>query len=211
MTVSTMAWNRRKTWFLVLAAVFGALLVHRLLNPFEQARVAELTYGGPTEERASAGDGLDRFDGMLALLRDPPPVSGEVIAPGFLKPVPGVDLTPPPPPPEPASPPPAPSPPPEPAGPDVGAIVDRELGRFQVIGFFISGGEAAIFLQRDKQVLVVREGNLIDGKYRVEKIAPDKMTLRAVHLDERVHLDLTQYLNASERARLAELDGESTE
>lgn len=204
--------GRKRNLFLALALVFGALLVYRAMNPFRQARVAELTYTGAAESagagRSSAGPGP--LEVMLTLLAEPPPVSGAVIEPGFLKPVPGMDLSPPPPRPEPAPRPadPPPAPEPEPAGPDPGEVVNQELGRFQVIGFFIQKGEAAIFLQREKQVLVVREGNLIDGKYRVEDISAEKMTLRAVHLDERVHLDLTQYLNASERARLGELDGE---
>jgi hypothetical protein len=202
--------GRKRNLFIVLALMLGAVLVYRAMNPFRQARVEELTYtgaAGPIDGgRSTAGPG--RLEVMLRLLAEPPPVSGAVIEPGFLKPVPGMDLSPPPPAPEPAPRPAAPPPDsePVPAGPDPGEVVDRELGRFQVIGFFIQNGEAAIFLQRDKQVLVVREGNLIDGKYRVEDISAEKMTLRAVHLDERVHLDLTQYLNASERARLGELD-----
>ena len=191
----------------VLGVIFAMVFFYRLMNPFQQARVETLRYGGTGAETAERPGGPERLDVMLDLLRKPPTVTGDVIAAHFLVPVPGVDLTPPPPPPEPtpASPPPPEEPPP---GPDPSAVVDQELGRFQVIGFFVRGGEAAIFLQREKQALVVREGNLIDGKYRVEEISPEKMTLRAVHLDEVVHLDLTRYLNATERARLAELEGE---
>lgn len=189
----------------VLGVIFAVVFLYRLMNPFQQARVETLRYGGAGTERAETSGDPEQFDVMLELLRKPPTVTGDVVAAHFLAPVPGVDLTPPPPP-EPTPPPPPPEEPPP--GPDPGAVVDQELGRFQVIGFFVRGGEAAIFLQREKQVLVVREGNLIDGKYRVEEISPEKMTLRAVHLDEVVHLDLTRYLNASERARLAELEGE---
>ncbi len=197
--------GRKRKLLIALAALFGAALVYRAMHPFRQAQVDQLTHTGAAEPGALPED-PGRLEVMLRLFVEPPPVSGAVIAPGFLKPVPGLDLAPPPPPPEPA--PTAPPPEPEPSEPDPGAVVDRELGRFQVIGFFIQKGEAAIFLQREKQVLVVREGNLIDGKYRVEDISAEKMTLRAIHLGELVHLDLTQYLNASERARLAELEGE---
>lgn len=202
-----MEMGRKRKLLIALAAVFGAVLVYRAMHPFRQASVDRLTYTGAAEASASPED-PGRLEVMLRLFVEPPPVSGAVIEPGFLKPVPGLDLTPPPAPP-PAEPVPA-APPsdPEPPPPDPGAIVDRELGRFQVIGFFIQKGEAALFLQREKQVLVVREGDLIDGKYRVVDISAEKMTLRAIHLDELVHLDLTQYLNASERARLAELEGE---
>jgi hypothetical protein len=202
--------GRKRNLFIVLALIFGAVLAYRAMNPFRQAEVDRLTYtgaAGPSGAgRSSAGPGP--LEVMLRLLAEPPPVSGAVIEPGFLKPVPGLNLSPPPPRPEPEPLPaaPGPEPDPKPAEPDPVEVVNEELGRFQVIGFFIQNGEAAIFLQRDKQVLVVREGNLIDGKYRVEDISAEKMTLRAVHLDERVHLDLTQYLNASERARLGELD-----
>jgi hypothetical protein len=198
---------RKRKLLIALAALFAAVLIYRVTHPFRQDRVDRLTYTGAAEPSASPED-PGRLEVMLRLFVEPPPVSGAVIEPGFLKPVPGLDLTPPPPPPPaepvPAAPPSDPAPPP----PDPGAIVDRELGRFQVIGFFIQKGEAALFLQREKQVLVVREGDLIDGKYRVVDISSEKMTLRAIHLDELVHLDLTQYLNASERARLAELEGE---
>ncbi|MFP4309460.1 MAG: hypothetical protein ACLFRG_08780 [Desulfococcaceae bacterium] len=195
---------RKRKLLIALAALFVALLVYRAMHPFRQAQVDQLTYTGAAEPGASSVD-PGRLEVMLRLFVEPPPVSGAVIEPGFLKPVPGLDLTPPPPPdPAPAAPPSDPASPP----PDPGAIVDRELGRFQVIGFFIQKEEAALFLQREKQVLVVREGDLIDGKYRVVDISSQKMTLRAIHLDELVHLDLTQYLNASERARLAELEGE---
>ncbi|MFW5854869.1 MAG: hypothetical protein ACOCW9_06035, partial [Thermodesulfobacteriota bacterium] len=136
----------------------------------------------------------------LHLLSDPPEHQGEVLNQHFFQPIPAVR-------PEPPSPSPSPAPAAggntaEPPAEDPLSMVEQDLSRLQVIGIYTRGDEPVIFFQRGKQTLVVREGDRIDGKYLVEEITLDAITLRAEHLNDTVHIDLTRFLKSYERDRL---------
>ena len=57
---------------------------------------------------------------------------------------------------------------------------------FQYIGKMVDGdNRAAVFLEQQRRIFVVREGDAIDGNYRVDAIAPPVMTLTYIPLDEK--------------------------
>ncbi len=74
-------------------------------------------------------------------------------------------VPPPPPPPAAAV---APPPPPPPAAPPL---------PFQFLGKLADGERLLVFLQRGERVYTVSAGDVIDGTYRVERIAPTRMTI----------------------------------
>lgn len=203
--------DQKKRLLAVLVILFLAVLGYQVLNPYEQGRVEHLTYTGDGKEEPVAraasktpGGGKQEkepgVDVYLNLLTDPPEHQGEVLNEHFFQPIPAVKPEPPPPPPIPA---PA-------AGENTGgppaedplSVVEEDLSRLQVIGIYTRGDEPVIFFQRGKQTLVVREGDRIDGKYLVEEITLDAITLRAEHLNDTVHIDLTRFLKSYERDRL---------
>lgn len=200
-----MDFNRKKKLLAVLVILFFTALGYRILNPFEQGRVDRLTYSGDpkgeTPGRAGAKASPKKKDlGIeipIELMSLPPEHRGAVLNEHFFQAIPAV---------KPEAPPP---PPPEaggeeraPAAEDPVAMVERDLSQLQVIGIYTQGDAPVIFFQRGKQTLVVRKGDRIDGKYLVEDITLDAITLRAEHINDTVHIDLTQFLKSYERDRL---------
>ena len=57
---------------------------------------------------------------------------------------------------------------------------------FQYIGKMVDAdNRAAVFLEKQKRIFIVREGDAIEGNYRVDAIVPPVMTLTYIPLDEK--------------------------
>jgi len=85
---------------------------------------------------------------------------------------------------------------PAPAVPHRESLVQRvkkDLSRFTVFGTYTTGHERAVFFEKGKQILVVREGDRIEGKYKVEKITPQSIIVKAESINERVHIDMSAF------------------
>lgn len=85
------------------------------------------------------------------------------------------DWTPPPPPPPPPAPPPAPSAPPVP---------------FAVIGKSLEEGKWQVFLASGERTHIAVDGAVIDGAWRVERIAPPLMTVTYLPLNQVQQLNI---------------------
>lgn len=68
--------------------------------------------------------------------------------------------------------------------------IKKDLSKFRIFGSHESGDKIVLFLERGKQILVIRKGDRIDGKYLVEKITKQLVTLSADNIDEELHIDL---------------------
>ena len=190
--------DNKKKLLIVLLFVLVALVAYRLMNPFRQERVDQLTYTGKGSGESRQVDsqsspmGLPQeADFLPGLLQQPPQRSGRVTTPGFWGPG--------------DRPPQGESASPE-SAPDSDAGVDsadatldptlrvkQELSQFRIFGFYKSRGELALFMERGKEILVVRKGDRIDGVYLVENITPQVLTIRAENIDEAVHIDLGEF------------------
>jgi hypothetical protein len=69
--------------------------------------------------------------------------------------------------------------------------VNRELGQMKVFGYYESLGHVKLFVERGREILVISEGDKIDGKYLVKEIGSTRVTLRAEHIGQDVHIDLS--------------------
>ncbi|MEZ4524764.1 MAG: hypothetical protein R2941_02440 [Desulfobacterales bacterium] len=78
----------------------------------------------------------------------------------------------------------------------------RDMDGLQVAGIYMSGADLAVFLQREKQIMVIRRGDRIDGKYLVEKLTSEALTLRSGKNEKTVVIDLKQFLKDHERKLL---------
>ena len=192
--------DRNKKILICLLVVFIVVLVYRVNHPFKQETVDVLTYQG---KRAGNSHMVtmkipapsDRLKGnaplsvMMDRLAKPPHYNGAVSknlffrTPKIEKPVYVAPVE--------------PEPLPEESAPQSSTPIDpmekvnEALGRFKVIGAYESRGERAVFLQRGRETLVVREGDRIDGKYRVMTISDQSMALLAENIGEVVNIDLS--------------------
>lgn len=82
-----------------------------------------------------------------------------------------------------APPPPPPAPPVEPAPPTAPPLPFSYLGRFQ------DGGKAVIFLVKGGNILTVKEGDIIEGNYRVDGIVGSTLGLTYLPLNIKQTLD----------------------
>ncbi len=71
-------------------------------------------------------------------------------------------------------------------------VVDY-ITSFTFLGHYESGSRKAVFLSRNKLVLVARVGDRINGKYLIEQITDDKIKIKALDINETIHLDIKQF------------------
>ncbi len=176
-----------------LLLLLGATLTWRILHPFRQERVAALTYDGKTTHRVGATAGVSpaRTAGPPAAMGAAPPSAqpeqpvthtAEMRRDLFWSALPAI---------QPDSLEASHAPSPEPTDPMT--LVRDELARFRVFGAWEDAHGMAVFLERDKEILLVRKGDRIDGRFRVEEINRDRMTLEAEREKETVQVDLVDF------------------
>lgn len=186
--------DRKKIILVVLVAIFLIALVYRIMHPFKQESVTELTYvgdrvvvksiKGDSDHSGYKASGQDAKV-LIDLFLNPPRHKGKVIknvfeATAVQKTTPIKDSD---------------------AKKDQQRAVlevpqkknplelaKKDLSRFNVFGMYERGDEKVVFLERGKEVLVVRKGDRIDGKYMVENITEQKVTLTAKQLNEQVYI-----------------------
>jgi hypothetical protein len=175
--------DRNQKILLILGVVLLVVLIYRLFTPYRQPTVAELTHTGrpaaaPAAAKPENGRATDPATAVvkLSVYLSPPENLSQVRRDPFTM----VAMAP--------ETPPAPAQRPPEAGPE--ERLRRDMQRFQVFGNLQRGQEKAIFLQRGKQVLVVRKGDRIDGRYLIEDLAEDSITVSAEGLESPVEVPL---------------------
>ena len=184
--------DRNRKILYVLVILLGLSLTYRIFHPFQQKEVAFLKYHDGAQGRTSR-----KIPENPANPHRPPSVnlsfldkiakrSRDVLRNPFFeeKPVEPVEK---------------PDPTPKqiapesvkPAPPDPMETVNRELGQMKVFGYYEGQGAVKLFVERGKEILVLSEGDKIDGKYLVKEIGSTWVTLRAEHMDQDVHIDLS--------------------
>ena len=186
--------DRKKIILAVLAVIFLISLVYRVMHPFKQESVTELTYVGDrvVVKSIKGPSGLADEKGskeganvLIDLFLNPPKHKGRVIR-NFFEAARVQKTT-------------------QPT--DAAAKKDQQtaaleipkkknplesanqdLSRFSVFGMYESGDEKMVFLERGKEVLVVRKGDRIDGKYMVENITDKMVTLKSKQVDEPLYI-----------------------
>ncbi len=182
--------KRKKTILTVLIILFTITLAYRILHPFKQERVARLTYTGKQtsikiKKKTTQPDlkGISaKQDIMLNLFLNPPRHSGNMHKNIFFKQKAILkeavirqesNLA-------------------EEDEKGHHAQVDQELNSFKVFGFYEKGDEKVIFFEKGKDILVVRKGDRINGKYLIEKITNQAVTLSTETIEEKIHIDLSE-------------------
>ena len=197
--------NRKKKILLVLGVVFTITLIYRIYHPFKQAEVATLTFTGKKTPLVAAKSEKTPDDKnqhsenviRLDLLAAPPSYSGTVQKNIFFQAVPPkadrssgkkkkkteklknrvVKATP------------TPAPPRK----NPAELVKQELSSYKIFGTYRQGNENAVFLEKGKQIIVIHKGDKIEGKYRIQEITDQQITLYAEQFNEIVHLDMSDF------------------
>lgn len=156
-----------------LSSVLAIMLTYRVVNPFRQPTVSQLTYGrtqkiiAPTEKRLN-GNASDRLTRIKTDLLTPPPlIDLTVYRDPFQRPPKAPAAN-------------APQPEEEKAAPPIttpGERAREALRRFKAFGSFRQGGRESLFLQRGKQVLIINVGDRIDGQFKIEAIDGRSVTV----------------------------------
>jgi hypothetical protein len=67
----------------------------------------------------------------------------------------------------------------------------QDLSQLAVFGSVESNSRKLIFLERGKDILIVREGDIIDGQYRVSNISDRSITFRSEIQGQSVTMDIS--------------------
>jgi Tfp pilus assembly protein PilP len=188
--------DRKKIILIVLVAIFIISLAYRIMHPFKQERVAELTYSPKRVYVKSIKKSEDLTDAkasatgtivLLDLFKNPPRHKAKVIKNVFQetraeKTVKPTDV--------------AQKREQKKAVPVVPKketpieLAKKDLSSLKAFGMYESGGEKVVFLERGKEVLVVRKGDRINGKYVIEQISSQRITLKSKQFNESVYIDV---------------------
>ncbi|WDP90745.1 MAG: hypothetical protein HUN04_13980 [Desulfobacter sp.] len=69
------------------------------------------------------------------------------------------------------------------------------LTKYQFYGSYEVGGTRAVFLGKNKMILVARAGDRIDGKYLIDKIDAKEIKIQALDINKTFQLDLKEFRN----------------
>lgn len=185
--------DRKKSVLLILLLLLGISVIYRIEHPFRQKRVSELTYGPGKSDRVvtmkiRSNIGVNREDrpseASIRHLPDAPAHTGTVKRNPFFieKERPPISI------------------PPETNRTnesqtfiDSLAQAKEAMNRLTVLGLYETTGDKAVFLQRGKEMLLVREGDRIDGKYRVTEITNQSIVILAEALNEIIRIDMERF------------------
>ncbi len=191
-----MRFTRKHMIFWAAAGLLLVSLIYRLMNPYVQPRVDTLTYTGrgsdfkkikaePGDERAVAADPFGSSKGKavsgkvyknLFALYKPPQTAGQEKQSGGkqdrqleITSLPG------------------------PVTKDPVFAVKEYLASYKFYGSYDSAGKKAVFLAKNKLVLVARKGDRIDGKYEIEDIQEDFIRIKAVDLNQTMDIKIGEF------------------
>jgi len=186
--------DRKKIILGLLVMIFAVSLVYRVTHPYRQQKIAALTYTGEKSEASKKGSGPADED--LSTVEEPlvildmfyePPVHSREQTRNIFSMGEGMDKA--------AS-----------TMPDYKSvdrttldnalpgdnenIVENDLSGFRTFGYMENGKERVLFLEKGDQIILIRKGDRIEGKYFVEDITEDELALRVISNNEKVYIDL---------------------
>ncbi|MBA4367836.1 MAG: hypothetical protein C0403_09385 [Desulfobacterium sp.] len=190
--------DKKQKILIVLAALFIISLMYRIMNPYKQESVGRLTYTSgklavtSKKIHKEPAKSLDS-DLLLGPLLNPRHQQASVFRNIFEKTTSRDSIS---------------SIPAKPISSrqtqeEMNATAKQEQGKndmnqgleqFSVFGSCESNGQKYIFLERSKDIFIVRNGDIIDGQYRVENISDTALTIRSEKQGQSVTIDISDFL-----------------
>ncbi len=75
--------------------------------------------------------------------------------------------------------------------PDIKEVIKNEFKNYQFFGFLIDHGNIILFIDRNRDILTVKKGDIIDGKYKVISITENFMQIRPTDFNENIIIDIS--------------------
>ena len=69
------------------------------------------------------------------------------------------------------------------------------MASYTLYGIYKSENTKAVFLAKNKLILVARTGDRLDGKYLIDDIQDNHIKIRALDLNETIHFDMREFNN----------------
>lgn len=69
------------------------------------------------------------------------------------------------------------------------------LTEYQFYGSYEVGGTRAVFLGKNKMVVVARAGDRIEGKYLINKIEANEIKIKALDINKTFRIDVEEFRN----------------
>ena len=73
--------------------------------------------------------------------------------------------------------------------------IKEYISSYMLYGTYKSENTKAVFLSKDKLVLVAKKGDRLDGKYLIDDIQDNYIKITALELNETIHLDMREFNN----------------
>lgn len=184
---------RRKNMIFFLAVGLLILsIVYRLQNPYVQPRVAQLTYTGSAQPSANMKDFLAKkpessvdpgeLSGSFKRVKTSPRVYQDLFAlylPVQTDQKENAAVT--------------PSGPSDAVEKDPMGQVRDYITSYRYYGSYRRGDKKAVFLAKDKLVLVAGKGDRIDGKYLIDEIQDDFIRIKALKLNKTIDIHILEF------------------
>jgi hypothetical protein len=187
--------NRQKMFLALLLVAFAIAVAYSFMGRPRQKSVAKLKYAPGMRVDAYRTINKDRDDTKLRLElldRDMPRFAGfrrNIFRPVFsnemkLAAVPLKPLKP--------APPAPPPPPPPPVEKTPAQIAMEEVGQFAFLGYLQKENRRTVFLTKNNEIVLVKKGDKIVGKYEVADISENMMRIALTPGGEQVDIPLQQ-------------------
>lgn len=183
--------NKKKIILAISLFLFAVSLIYRVTNPYRQPKVDRLTYSGSVsrgkvsqvDQNDSGISSMEESMIKLDLFLNPPAHSREQSKNIFIGQVVTEEI-------EPES------------DIDQTAIneeltasdenkLEDELSSFRSFGYMEGDGETVLFIEKGNQIMLIRKGDRIEGKYVVKDITKNELTLTVIPNNEVVYIDLS--------------------
>ena len=73
--------------------------------------------------------------------------------------------------------------------------IKEYIGSYTLYGIYKNENTKAVFLGKNKLVLVARTGDRLDGKYLIDDIQDNYIKIKALELNETIHFDMREFNN----------------
>ncbi|MFH2059883.1 MAG: hypothetical protein ABIJ59_13395 [Pseudomonadota bacterium] len=195
-----MKFNKKYIIFSIALMLLIVSIIYRILNPFVQPRVDKLTFTGkkkaqPNNEYAIKKDFRNESQTLVSKFLNKPEVSGKVYKDLFAiyRPFQKVDKT-----------------------KAVKIVTNKNdqaqktdsqiraeaileakkyITSYRFYGIYTTKDTKAVFLAKDKLVVVARIGDRLDGKYLIDDIQDSYITITALDLNETIHFYMREFNN----------------
>ena len=185
--------NRQKMVLALLLAVFAISLAYSFMRRPQQRSVEKLKYtpGMSVDSYRAINKGQDDKKLRLELLdRDMPRFSGfhrNIFRPVFSNEIKSASI-----PLKPINPAPPAPPPLPPVEKTPAQIAMEEVGQFAFLGYLQKENRRTVFLTKNSEIILVKKGDKIVGKYEVANITENMMTITLAPEGEQVAIPLQQ-------------------